>query len=82
MLSFTTHTLKAVLESPDAQMADTAGLQLSLSLAYSIYSLKEFKKMDLGVCLVRLSLDPLSRIRGTLIFTMHKVHWGLQRPAK
>jgi hypothetical protein len=29
-------------------MADTAGIQLTLSLAYTAYSLKEYKKMDLG----------------------------------
>ena len=41
--------LQAVLETPDAQLADTAGLQLTLSLLYSVYSLKEYKKMDIGV---------------------------------
>ena len=39
---------KAVFESPESQMADTAGIQLTLSLAYAAYSLKEYKKMDLG----------------------------------
>ncbi|KAG2442418.1 hypothetical protein HXX76_002504 [Chlamydomonas incerta] len=39
---------QAVLESPDAQLADTAGLQLSLALGYAVYSLRENKKMGLG----------------------------------
>ena len=39
---------QAVLESQDAQLADTAGLQLSLALGYAVYSLRENKKMGLG----------------------------------
>jgi hypothetical protein len=39
---------QAVFESPDAQLADTAGLQMALALGYSVYTMKENKKMDLG----------------------------------
>jgi hypothetical protein len=39
---------QAVLEQPAVQLGDTAGLQLSLALAYSIYSFKESKRMGLG----------------------------------
>lgn len=39
---------QALLESPDAQLAETAGLPLALALAYAIYSLKENKGMQLG----------------------------------
>lgn len=39
---------QALLESPDAQMADTAGLQMAMALGYTAYSLKENKRMDLG----------------------------------
>jgi len=43
-------------------MADTAGLQLSLSLAYSIYSLKEMKKMDLGMFKSEIPNHPIANI--------------------
>ncbi|KXZ56966.1 hypothetical protein GPECTOR_1g872 [Gonium pectorale] len=39
---------QAVLESPDAQLADTAGLQMALALGYAVYSLRENKRMGLG----------------------------------
>jgi len=39
---------QAVFESPEAQMSDTAGFQAALGLAYSIYTLKENKKMNIG----------------------------------
>jgi uncharacterized membrane protein YfcA len=47
-------------------MADTAGLQLTISLAYSAYSLKEYKKMDIGKA-VGLSLGGL--VVGALLGT-------------
>ncbi|GLC38656.1 hypothetical protein PLESTB_000457000 [Pleodorina starrii] len=39
---------QVLLESPDAQLADTAGLQMALALGYSVYSLRENKRMELG----------------------------------
>lgn len=39
---------QALLESPDAQLADTAGLQMALGIGYAAYSLKENKRMGLG----------------------------------
>lgn len=42
---------QVLLESPDAQLADTSGLQLALALGYSVYSLRENKRMNLGGCL-------------------------------
>lgn len=51
--------VQASLESPEVQLSDTAGLQLALALGYSIYSLKENKRLPLGkaagvsmVCLI------------------------------
>lgn len=38
----------ALLESPEAQAADTAGLQLALAGAFSIYQLREAKRLSLG----------------------------------
>eukprot|EP00983_Pelagomonas_calceolata_P047786 1140783-Pelagomonas_calceolata.AAC.9 len=40
--------VQAVLESPEAQQSETAGLQVALALGYAIYSLKENKRMPLG----------------------------------
>lgn len=40
--------LQASFEPPQAQMSDTAGLQLSIALTYTVYSLRENKGMDLG----------------------------------
>eukprot|EP00775_Hariotina_reticulata_P012624 gene12624-12754_t len=40
--------VQAVLESPDAQAADTAGLQLAAALAFSVYGFREYKKLPLG----------------------------------
>ncbi|KAG2482634.1 hypothetical protein HYH03_018442 [Edaphochlamys debaryana] len=40
--------VQALLESPDAQLGDTAGLQTALALGYAVYSLRENKKMGLG----------------------------------
>ncbi len=41
-------TPQALLESPDAQLADTAGLQMAVALGYCVYSLRENKRMGLG----------------------------------
>ncbi|KAI8475846.1 MAG: hypothetical protein J3K34DRAFT_16779 [Monoraphidium minutum] len=38
----------ALLESPDAQAADTGGFQLALAGAFSIYQLKEAKRVSIG----------------------------------
>lgn len=38
----------ALLEAPDAQAADTAGLQLALAAAFCVYSLKENKRVPFG----------------------------------
>jgi hypothetical protein len=38
----------ALLESPEAQAADTAGVQLALAGAFSIYQLKEAKRLSIG----------------------------------
>lgn len=40
--------LQAVLESPDMQAADTAGLQLAAALGFAVYGFKEWKKLPLG----------------------------------
>ena len=40
--------LQASFESPQAQMADTAGFQLAIALTYAVYSLRENKGIDLG----------------------------------
>lgn len=40
--------LQALLESPDAQAADTAGLQLAAALGFAVYGFKEWKKLSLG----------------------------------
>jgi hypothetical protein len=40
--------LKASTEPEAAQIADVAGLQLALATGFSIYSLKDTKKMELG----------------------------------
>ncbi len=42
---------QACAEPEGAQIADVAGLQLALATGFSIYSLKETKKMELGGCL-------------------------------
>lgn len=39
---------QAVLESPDMQAADTAGLQLAAALGFAVYGFKEWKKLPLG----------------------------------
>lgn len=36
------------MESPEAQLGDTAGTQLTLALAYSVYTLKENKRLGWG----------------------------------
>ncbi|KAF8067219.1 hypothetical protein HT031_002266 [Scenedesmus sp. PABB004] len=38
----------ALLETPDAQAADTAGLQLAAALAFAVYGFREFKRLPLG----------------------------------
>jgi hypothetical protein len=38
----------ALLESPEAQAADTGGLQLALAGAFSIYQLKDAKRVSIG----------------------------------
>jgi hypothetical protein len=40
--------LQASFETPQAQMSDTAGLQLSIAITYTVFSLRENKGMDLG----------------------------------
>jgi hypothetical protein len=40
--------LQAVLETQDAQAADTAGLQLAAALAFAVYGFREYKKLSLG----------------------------------
>lgn len=40
--------VQALLESPDAQAADTAGLQLAVALGFAVYGFKEWKKLSLG----------------------------------
>jgi hypothetical protein len=40
--------VQAVLESPDMQAADTAGLQLAAALGFAVYGFKEWKKLPLG----------------------------------
>eukprot|EP00878_Enallax_costatus_P025522 GHUV01027309.1.p1 GENE.GHUV01027309.1~~GHUV01027309.1.p1 ORF type:complete len:170 (+),score=32.78 GHUV01027309.1:570-1079(+) len=40
--------VQALLETPDAQAADTAGLQLAAALAFSVYGFREWKKLPLG----------------------------------
>lgn len=40
--------LQALLESPDAQAADTAGLQLAAALGFAVYGFKEWKRLPLG----------------------------------
>jgi hypothetical protein len=37
-----------VLEPQEAQLGDTAGLQLALALGYSLYSFRENKKVPLA----------------------------------
>lgn len=44
--------MQALLESPDAQAADTAGLQLAAALGFAVYGFKEWKKLSLGELLV------------------------------
>lgn len=39
---------QALLESPDAQAADTAGLQLAAALGFAVYGFKEWKRLPLG----------------------------------
>jgi hypothetical protein len=43
-------SVQAVLESPDAQAADTAGVQLAAALAFSVYGLREWRRLPLGAC--------------------------------
>lgn len=40
--------IQAVLETPDAQAADTAGLQLAAALAFAVYGFREYKKLPLS----------------------------------
>ncbi|KAG1671873.1 hypothetical protein FOA52_003440 [Chlamydomonas sp. UWO 241] len=40
--------LQACLEDPSLQLSDTAGLQLTIALAYCVYTLKENKGMSIG----------------------------------
>ncbi len=40
--------LQAVVETPDAQAADTGSLQLALAVAYAWYSYKENKRLSTG----------------------------------
>ncbi|KAF6264866.1 hypothetical protein COO60DRAFT_1481166 [Scenedesmus sp. NREL 46B-D3] len=40
--------VQAVLETPDAQAADTAGLQLAAAVAFAVYGFREYKKLSLG----------------------------------
>lgn len=40
--------VQALLESPDMQAADTAGLQLAAALGFAVYGFKEYKKLPLG----------------------------------
>lgn len=44
---------QAVLESPDMQAADTAGLQLAAALGFAVYGFKEWKKLSLGELVCR-----------------------------
>jgi hypothetical protein len=41
-----------VLETPDVQAADTAGLQLAAALAFAVYGFREYKKLSLGELLL------------------------------
>jgi len=50
--------IQALLESPDMQAADTAGLQLAAALGFAVYGFKEYKKLSLGRA-VGLSLGAL-----------------------
>ncbi|GBF91048.1 hypothetical protein Rsub_03904 [Raphidocelis subcapitata] len=38
----------ALLESPEAQAADTAGLQLALAAAFAVYQLRDAKRLSIG----------------------------------
>jgi uncharacterized membrane protein YfcA len=38
----------ALLESPEAQAADTGGLQLALAGAFSVYQLRDAKRLSFG----------------------------------
>jgi hypothetical protein len=40
--------VQALLETPDAQAADTAGLQLAAALGFAVYGFREWKKLPLG----------------------------------
>eukprot|EP00882_Tetradesmus_deserticola_P007765 GHRQ01008175.1.p1 GENE.GHRQ01008175.1~~GHRQ01008175.1.p1 ORF type:complete len:279 (+),score=64.01 GHRQ01008175.1:188-1024(+) len=40
--------VQAVLETPDAQAADTAGLQVAAAVAFAVYGFREYKKLSLG----------------------------------
>lgn len=40
--------VQAIVESPQAQLGDTGGFQLTLALLYSVYTFKENKRMGLG----------------------------------
>jgi hypothetical protein len=42
--------LQALLETPDAQAADTAGLQLAAALAFAVFGFREYKKLSIGAC--------------------------------
>ncbi len=41
-------SLQALLEPPEAQAADTAGLQLALAAAFAVYCFREKKRLSLG----------------------------------
>jgi hypothetical protein len=43
-----TGLIQAILESPEQQQAETAGLQVAIALGYAIFTLKENKRMPLG----------------------------------
>lgn len=44
--------MQVVFESPEAQLADTAALQLTAAGIYTTYTLKQTKNVDLGACRV------------------------------
>jgi hypothetical protein len=48
LLLLPTLLLQAVLQTPDAQAAETAGLQLAAALAFAVYGFREYKKLSLG----------------------------------
>lgn len=40
--------LQALVESPQSQMADFGGVQLSLAMAYAVYTLRDQRNLSMG----------------------------------